>query len=126
MNTFKSYLKTGDIVEFRNGVRAIFMWGRFMYESTLDAHLDPCIWPGVCSLDSYTRDLKHFIHKEWDVVKVKYNPSFPVGRISHYLDFKENLIIWDRIRPEEVKEVTMDEVEEKFGCKVKIVKEEKE
>lgn len=51
---------------------------------------------------------------EYDIMKV-YNRA-------NSLDFNKYMLtlLWER---QEVKEVTMAEVEEKFGCKVKIVKE---
>lgn len=53
---------------------------------------------------------------------LKYSVSF-IFNILFYSCKEPNRIFWDWQR-EEIKEVTMAEVEEKFGCKVKIVKEE--
>ena len=52
-------------------------------------------------------------HRKHDIVKVSLPDSY--ARFIHDIEEK---VIWQR---EEVKEVTMAEVEEKFGCKVKIV-----
>jgi hypothetical protein len=54
---------------------------------------------------------------------LKYSVPFIFNTLFNHDDAKADGIFWDWKR-EEVKEVTMAEVEEKFGCKVKIVKEE--
>ena len=66
---------------------------------------------------------------DYDIMAVRttsdINLKFSVPFIFNTLFYsckEPNRIFWDWER-EEVKEVTMAEVEEKFGCKVKIVKE---
>lgn len=54
---------------------------------------------------------------------LKYSVPFIFNTLFNHDDAKANGIFWDWER-EEIKEVTMAEVEEKFGCKVKIVKGE--
>lgn len=69
-------------------------------------------------------------YKDYDVMAIrktadlglKYSVPFIFNTLFNHDDAKANGIFWDWKR-EEIKEVTMSEVEEKFGCKVKIVKE---
>lgn len=95
--------------------------------------------------DSYAEDLTYNGSSDFDIMKVlKYskvseNPRFPhetymrmitdivIRRGLCWDDFKD---IKERLKPygwtwvrEECKEVTMADIEEKFGCKVKIIKE---
>ena len=60
------------------------------------------------------------------------NASFDITRATHYLDrdtidagygaqYFDELRI--RTLSEKIKEVTMDDIEKKFGCKIKIIKE---
>ena len=104
-NFTKSDLKNGMIVELRNG-------NRYMVVGTDLLGLN-----GYMGLCSYNKDLLKYdstsTDPDWDIVKVYKN--------IYHLDLKKaNCIVWER---EEVKEVTMAEVEEKFGCRVKIVKD---
>lgn len=102
----KSDLENRMIVVFRNQIRAIVI-DEYLLSSN-----------GAISLDEYSFNLLHLTNNSsWNIMKVTkpisdlravYNPA-----VIQHLDF-----IWER---EEVKEVTMSEVEEKFGCKVKII-----
>lgn len=124
----KSELKTGDIVEFRNGTRAILMWDRFIFKQTNILNGSECM--NYEYIFNYDDDLKHkrggvFLQvTPLDVMKVRHNPFYPIAAINNFLDPDTHLILWDWERTEDVKEVTMAEVEKIFGCKVKIVKEE--
>jgi hypothetical protein len=67
-------------------------------------------------LGYYNDDLTHYEHHENDIIKVYPAVVYyfsDIDTIEHW-----RAPIWER---SEVKEVTMAEVEEKFGCKVKIV-----
>lgn len=100
-----------------------------------------------CNDYSYNDDLTHSGSSDLDIMKVlKYSkfeetPTFSYGSYMRLVtdivirrgicwdDFK-TFNIEDRLIPfgwtwerEEFKEVTMDDIEKKFGCKVKIVKE---
>ena len=69
------------------------------------------------SLKDYTEDLL-------DIVNDKENDAIKILEIPPYTIFKEifrSKVVWER---HEVKEVTMAEVEKKFGCKVKIIEED--
>lgn len=104
----KSDLKNRMVVEYRNGYRRMVVDNRLMGIS------------GGGYLGNYNEDLtmkgQDLANRDYDIIIV-YNP------ISAFDDIKRagsHNKIWER---QEVKEVTMTEVEEKFGCKVKIVKE---
>ena len=58
------------------------------------------------------------IIKVWRINDIRRIGSMPIGADENFMDdvFPEFKLIYD----DTVKEVTMDEVEEKFGCKVKI------
>lgn len=102
-NFTKSDLKNRMVVECRNGNKYIVIDGMLL--STNDYS-----W-----LLSYNENLtmKQGL-SEFDIMKV-YNRANSLGFNKYMLT-----LLWQR---SEVKEVTMAEVEEKFGCKVKIVKE---
>lgn len=99
----KSDLKNRMVVELRNGTRYVVIDDKILSSIGYDF------------LSTYNEDLtmekgpsKHDIVKVYDQI--------------YCIDFNKNSLnlLWER---SEVKEVTMAEVEEKFGCKVKIVKE---
>lgn len=102
----KSDLKNRMVVEYRNGERRMviddMLMGNSLYGELrcYDDNLN-CIGGG--DIDEY------------DIVKV-------FNKIDTFREknSKDLTLFWER---SEVKEVTMSEVEEKFGCKVKIVKE---
>ena len=102
----KSDLKNRMVVEYRNGERRMVVDDMLMGDSQYgelrcyDDNLN-------CSVDD---DMV-----EYDIVKVFDKINTFREKNSKYL-----VLLWDR---SEVKEVTMSEIEEKFGCKVKIVKE---
>lgn len=102
----KSQLQDGDIVEVRNGDRYIVFFGELKrkYE--------------FLSLSNYSEDMINDFDSEFDIVKVKVQSVFP------FKEIESKHIFWNWTRKETI-EVTMKEVEEKFGCKVKIVKGEK-
>lgn len=99
----KADLKNRMVVECRNGERYMVVDDRLLSND------------GYNYLYSYDEDLiiKNREVKEYDIMKV-------YAKIN-ILDLESaNDILWKRL---EVKEITMSEIEEKFGCKVKIVKE---
>lgn len=92
------------VVEYRNGYRRMVCDDRLMGLNRSG------------SLHSYNNDLtyKEGGGSDFDIVKV-------FARINQFNETELNLVVvWERL---EIKEITMAEVEEKFGCKVKIVKE---
>lgn len=123
----KKDIEVGDLVLLRDGRVCVIRKGYnrlVLYGKPSDDY--PAItW--INTLDDYTDDLTDSdnYHK-YDIMAVrKCWPEY----IGVYLidillsDVTPDEIAWNWER-EEVKEVTMAEVEEKFGCKVKIVKEE--
>lgn len=101
----KSDLANGMIVEQRCGLRKIVIEDRIVgYES-------------YGELQCYGDDLLHHTNPELDIVKI-YKPADTIRVALHSNNLQ---LLWER---SEVKAVTMAEVEEKFGCKVKIVKEQ--
>ena len=105
-NFTKSDLKNRMVVEDRKGRLKIYIDGILLGDETYSL------------IGDYNEDLMYGKRSfsELDIVKV-----YEQVRVCCYLygDNLSNLsLIWQR---EEVKEVTMTEVEEKFGCKVKIV-----
>lgn len=85
----------------------------------------------VIHLNDYNDDLTDSADRpfsDYDIMAIRktshYNTNFTVPFIFDVLFYNEgsNRIYWD-LRRKEIKEVTMAEVEEKFGCKVKIIKE---
>lgn len=63
-------------------------------------------------LANYKEDLTYPKYDNFDIVKV-------YDQVNYINKYKKINTLWVR---SEVKEVTMSEIEEKFGCKVKIVK----
>lgn len=99
----KADLKNRMVVECRNGGRYMLVDDRLLSND------------GYNFLYSYDEDLiiRNREVKEYDIMKV-------YAKINN-LDLESaNDILWERL---EVKEITMSEIEEKFGCKIKIVKE---
>jgi len=108
----KRNLGDGDVVELRNGEICV-VFHDYLFEKE----------GSRVSLDPFREDLTNggCIGKKFDIMKVCKKPPFPFD----FYNEKPALILWDWVR-KEAKEVTMAEVEEKFGCKVKIIKGENE
>ena len=103
----KSDLKNRMVVEDRKGRLKIYIDDILLGDKTYSL------------IGDYNEDLMYGKRSfsELDIVKV-----YEQVRVCCYLygDNLSNLsLIWQR--EEEVKEVTMAEIEEKFGCKVKII-----
>lgn len=97
----KADLKNRMVVECRNGEKYIVIGDKILSTKGHNWLLD------------YNEDLTSELGlPEYDIMKV-YDKVFS-------LDFNKDMLelLWER---KEVKEVTMSEVEEKFGCKVKII-----
>ena len=108
----KSYLKEGMVVETRNKERYIFCNNRFM--SVEDTHT-------TISLFLYNDDLllsNNGKKCDGDIVKI----FLPVKFLSEVNTTEE--IIWQRgVNVHITKHVTVDELEQFFGCKIEILKE---
>lgn len=132
----KKDIKAGDIVLLKDGRRCIVMpniqdpnkelvlYGVLNLRPTFIA--SNCIRPfGIVSIvDNYNDDLTPFSGDNgYTIMAVRRNPFAVASCLFEMLtDYSKDCYYWDWER-EEIKEVTMKEVEEKFGCKVKIVKE---
>lgn len=74
-------------------------------------------------LQCYSNKLFHYYDK-YDIIKVygqvnRFDGFIPIHNIPNGIATKSVMaLLWER---SEVKEVTVEEVEQKFGCKVKIV-----
>ena len=108
-------LKTGMIVKTREGNSHIVMRD-FIDEGDILAGLsnNNVISNTWTSLSNYNQDMTHSALPNLDIVGVY--DSYP------YSADTSKRPIWER---KEYKEVTMSEIEEMFGCKVKIVEEDK-
>lgn len=114
----KADLRTGMRVTRRNGSTCIVLLeAAHNYSSTKDFIINPIegshSWTG---LDSYDQNLNYKKIPEHSIVKVEV-PGHPYS--IFYPCEGGWVTIWEREEP--VKEVSMAEVEELFGCKVKIV-----
>ena len=134
----KKDIKAGDIVLLRDGRRCIVMpnigdpnTGLVLY-GMLDHKSFPDYKPSgiistIARLDSYDDNLTILdCDERYTIMAVRKNPITSANCLFEMLtndSIDKDRFYWDWKR-EEVKEVTISEVEEKFGCKVKIVKEE--
>ena len=107
-------LKTGMIVETRDGDSYIVMRD-FLGDVSILAGIsdNKTISSKWIKMSIYTQDLNCSGIQSLDIMSVY--SSYPCE-----IDTKIGLL-WER---KEYKEVTMRDIEEKFGCKVKIVEEE--
>lgn len=100
----KADLKDQMVVECRNGQKYMVVDNIILRNS------------GFINLLNFDDKLKCVGFSEFDIMKV-YDEIYRLDLLDNS---KRLNLLWER---EEIKEVTMAEVEEKFGCKVKIVKE---
>lgn len=107
----KSDLKTGMVVQTRTGDNFLVMSNPDCEDRDLI-----CFSGSYMSLKDYT-DTLEYPNSDYDIVKV-----FTIGRsISYILSEKDLLkfeLIWERDEP---KEMTVGEIEEELGFKIKIV-----
>lgn len=115
-------LATGMIVTTRNGQEwTVFRNYSCTMASTEEDNTDGVLVRGIndwLSFSAYNEDMTTNFHKElYDIVKVEIS-SHPCSMMYHDFRKFERRLIWER---EPVKEVTMEDVEAMFGCRVKIV-----
>jgi hypothetical protein len=106
----KSDLKDGMVVEYRNGDRCVVINGYFMKPTgygwmPINDYDDELHFKGGLSLD-----------RAYDIVKVY---SSKAKNMPDYCDASKLTLIWER--KEEHKEMTVEEIEEKLGYKIKVV-----
>lgn len=104
-------LKTGMIVKIREGSSYIIMRD-FIDEGDILAGLscNNVISNTWTSLSNYNQDMTHSELPNLDIVSVYASPEYSVDTPTK--------LLWER---KEYKEVTIQEIQEKFGCKVKII-----
>jgi len=143
-------LEMFDIVELRDGRFAVVLpVSEEPDEKALGLYSRSYVFtPLIFDVSSYNDDLTFSNSPDFDIMKVfKYskfeeNPIFSHGAYMRLVtdivirrginfDYFKTVNIKDRLKPlgwtwerEEIKEVTMDDIEKQFGCKIKIVKEE--
>lgn len=108
----KADLKPGMVVEYRNGSKAVFINGIFMEKHgwmPISDYYDDLI---------NVRDLSCSSH--YDICRVYNSKAFAVDNL-----FKPECLelIWER---KEVKEMTVAEIEEKLGYKVKVISDKED
>lgn len=110
----KGDLKTGMIVETREGVKYVVLRNACTFGDLIVNGKD-LYWN---ELSNYNDELiEHNDYNELDIVKV-YKPKHPYA--IHTFEEDKLELIWER---EEYKEMTVAEIEKELGYKVKIVKE---
>ena len=119
--TFRD-LSDGQVVRLRNGKfyrftckhAEIEIASRYFgdYEQRASRLVDDC---GCCfrSMEEYNNDLTHKGKIEWDIVAVYPTPNWMKG-----FDPQSAKPLWDF---EEVLEITIEELESRFGHKIKII-----
>ena len=123
-----SDLKTGMIVTWRNGVECVVMIDyesqsdieRKIFVNAKDKHWLPFKYYGEDMKMMRDYEDFYFDDEEFDIVKVEV-ATHPYGFLDLEYERSSRKLLW---KEESIKEVTMAEIEEKFGCKVKIVKED--
>ena len=101
-NMKKADLKNGDIVTLRNEDRLVYIRGNFRDLSTDNDN-------PITSAYNFNEDLTYdYSRREYDIVKVERPVKYKT--------------VFER---EEVKEMTVDEISEKLGYKVKVVGEDR-
>lgn len=121
----KSELMTGMIVETREGKEYVVFIDvcktRYVLENYNGGNNSVLVNNNAwLSLDDYEDNMLHSSKDNlFDIMKV-YIPNHPYSFINISYEKSQRNLIWKRV--EEAKEMTMEELEKHFGCKVKIVK----
>ena len=104
----KSDLETGHVVQTRNGE----FYTVFLNHALNHANNSIINEGGWCSLDHYTEGIsvKHvYFSSQYDIIEV-FKPESPLDTMSH----KKLKSIWRR-EEEEIIELTIDQIAEKYG-----------
>lgn len=117
----KADLNNGDIVLTRNGDKYIVLKNARTAFDTNDIIVN-LKTGGYLKLNNYNDDLKDKDRdKKFDIMKVC-SHSYVGDNIKEHIIDKEDYWTWER---EEPKEMTVDEISEKLGYKVKVVGEDR-
>lgn len=111
----KADLKNGDVILRRNGEVEIVI-----------LETGTCVGKdGWMKVSTINEDLTHgvglFDDNEWDIVAVR-RPTEPYECTLKAFEFEYGELIYDRER-DTVKEMTIGEIEEQLGYKIKVIKE---
>lgn len=113
----KSDLKYGYLVVLRNGNKAIYM------PTTDGDYFDYMKDDSCLKADNYNENLMFTMNccnpSYYDIVAVYGYSNVVFDTITKDLEKRE--LLWEREEP--IKEITMEDLEKHFGCKVKIVNE---
>lgn len=127
----KSDLRVGDVVKTREGCHLVILPNENSKDglATFRGGAFAC----QCYLSEYNEDFSNINRSKYDIIAV-YKASEPYkdrayATIKSIMNadidkFLFDSLDWDWVRPEPVKEMTMEELEKHFGCKVKIIKAE--
>ena len=124
----KSDLKTGMIVETRNGQEYVVFLDICKPQYILKNYSEKCRSVLVNSkdrewinFDNYNEDMCLDDNNDsFDIMKV-YIPNHPYSFMDTSHEKELRKLIWNREQTKSEKEFTMKELENHFGCKVKIV-----
>lgn len=134
-NSFtKADLKTGMIVTLRNGYEYMVLLStesvsvNNTYGSSTDILVGKYRYNRLCNYNddltygghSFKQDPDYIIKD--DIIKVEL-PYDPYAFMDFNYEKDKRTLLWERKKEPPVKEITMEELEKHFGCKVKIVKE---
>ena len=120
-----SDLKTGMIVTLRNGNEYVVLKDYCVSDETaifdkgIICNVESSSWTRLSNFNEKMECTNTIFGKEYDIVRVEV-PAHPFSIQKPSYEKDKRTILYDGI----VKEVTMAEIEKKFGCKVKIVKED--
>ena len=124
----KADLNEKCLLKFRNGMCGFLSTKIYGYVVNYLRHAtdekDVIMEMGCFDLDEYSNNLNHS-NPDYDIIAIRktyLSQSDAVAAAFAYAYIADK-VKWDWERPEH-KEVTMAEIEEKFGCKVKIVKDD--
>lgn len=116
-----SDLETGMIVTLRNGEEyVVFRNFSDLYTVATSIICNGRSWNNLCYYSDDMKCSSGCLENMHDIVKVEI-PYHPFSFFNLERERERRKLLW---KEESVKEVTMTEIEEKFGCKVKIVKED--
>lgn len=108
----KKDLKTGMLLVRRDGViRKVLL-------NTPNGDIGIGEQEDYLCLDGYNQDLTHSKYDDWDVMKVY---SFNYQHMTLIFDLKGAKLIWEREVPVPIKELSVEEIQNILGYKIKIV-----
>lgn len=108
----KADLKDGMVVKYRNGQKALVIGDRFVSD---DGYMSFSAYDDMlCRTSGIERKL-------WDIVKCYKVRNDSCWKLDALFDWSVLDVIWERKEEPEHKEMTVEEIEEKLGYKIKVV-----